>query len=53
MLWTWRNESMALGMCRTKFYARDFLLKSYRARQRHFDLCLTLKQVANDTSHDV
>ena len=30
-----------------------FHLNVYRARQRHFDLCLTLKQVANDTSHDV
>ena len=31
MLWTCWNESMALGMCRTKFYARAFLLTSYRA----------------------
>ena len=30
-----------------------FHLNVYRARQRHFDLCLTLKQVASDTSHDV
>ena len=29
----------------------DFLLNVYRARQRHFDLCLTLKQVASVTSH--
>ena len=30
-----------------------FHLNVYRARQRHFDLCLTLKQVASDTSPDV
>ena len=35
MLWACWNESMALGMYRTKFYARAFLLKSYRAYQRY------------------
>ena len=30
-----------------------FHLNVYRARQRHFALCLTRKQVASDTSHDV
>ena len=35
------------------FHHPAFHLNVYRARQRHFDLRLTLKQVASDTSHDV
>ena len=42
---------MALGMCRTKFYARAFLLKSYRAHQRYFQLCELAKRVAHRRLH--
>ena len=38
-------------MCRTKFYARAFLLTSYRAHQRSFELCKLAKRVANDRLH--
>ena len=39
-------------MCRTKFYARAFLLTSYRAHQRYFELCKLAKRVAsNDRLH--
>ena len=51
MLWTCWNESMALGMCRTKFYASGLFLKSYRAHQRRFDICVALKRVAHGRLH--
>ena len=42
---------MATVMCRTKFYARAFLLTSYRAHQWYFELCKLAKRVANDRLH--
>jgi len=42
---------MSTVMCRTKFYARAFLLTSYRAHQRRFDICVALKRVAQGRLH--
>ena len=42
---------MSTVMCRTKFYARAFLLTSYRAHQWYFELCKLAKRVANDRLH--
>ena len=43
---------MATVMCRTKFYARAFLLTSYRAHQWYFELYKLAKRVAtNDRLH--
>ena len=51
VLWTCCNESMASGMCRTKFYARAFLRTPYRAHQRYFQLCELAKRVAHRRLH--
>ena len=51
VLWTCWDESMAPVMCRTKFYARAFLLTPYRAHQRYFQLCELAKRVAHDRLH--
>ena len=42
---------MALGMCRTKFYASGLFLKSYRAHQQRFDICVALKRVTHRRIH--